>query len=453
MSEYYVMTNWGPMKASNKGSGSVTSLTKGAPADMDTFLEVATKINELESRLNNMGIASKGSWLVKEVSSLPDPSGATINTIYSVKDKGSYATVNTGTEESPKYEWVSIGTSTEETDPVWTKAKDDYYTKKEIDAKNYLTEHQDISGKQDIIKDLEEIRKGAALGKTALQEETYKGTVTSVNNITPDANGNVTIEISSEVTEETVASWGFTKNTGTYTKPENGIPKTDLVEEIQEALKKADSALQSYAESDPLFTASAASKITETDITNWNSKSTFSGSYNDLKDKPTIPSIDGLETSKHAEDTYVKKSEYEAKIKELTTQIEALITRVTALEGGTPVTKALGYYAVAAGSNTTERKASAKALTESDFIELTETYQEINIVDPGMIVVLTASDQVPTVMTWNDAINAWNDNQTYKAGVASVGGSTKVINGLTYNLWYCVTCVSIGNTPTKITIN
>ena len=34
---------------------------------------------------------------------------------------------------------------------------------------NYLTEHQDITGKQDIIEDLHDIRSGAALGVTALQ--------------------------------------------------------------------------------------------------------------------------------------------------------------------------------------------------------------------------------------------------------------------------------------------
>jgi hypothetical protein len=34
---------------------------------------------------------------------------------------------------------------------------------------NYLTEHQDISGKQDVIEDLEDIRANAALAKTALQ--------------------------------------------------------------------------------------------------------------------------------------------------------------------------------------------------------------------------------------------------------------------------------------------
>lgn len=49
--------------------------------------------------------------------------------------------------------------------------------------------------------------------------------------------------------------------------------------------------LQSYlqTESDPVFTASPAHGITSNDITNWNNKSDFSGSYNDLTDKPTIP--------------------------------------------------------------------------------------------------------------------------------------------------------------------
>ncbi len=43
-------------------------------------------------------------------------------------------------------------------------------TEEWVKKQNYLTEHIDISGKQDIIDDLEELRIGAALGKTALQE-------------------------------------------------------------------------------------------------------------------------------------------------------------------------------------------------------------------------------------------------------------------------------------------
>jgi hypothetical protein len=42
-------------------------------------------------------------------------------------------------------------------------------------------------------------------------------------------------------------------------------------------------------ELEPIFTASAASGITSSDITNWNSKTSFSGDYDDLTNKPTIP--------------------------------------------------------------------------------------------------------------------------------------------------------------------
>ena len=54
----------------------------------------------------------------------------------------------------------------------------------------------------------------------------------------------------SEVTESTVSGWGFTKNTGTYSKPNGGIPKTDLASAVQTSLGKADTALQSISSSD-----------------------------------------------------------------------------------------------------------------------------------------------------------------------------------------------------------
>ena len=61
----------------------------------------------------------------------------------------------------------------------------------------FLTQHQDISGKQD---------------KSTLEAD--------------------------------VAAKGFTKNTGTYSKPAGGIPKTDLSDAVQASLGKADTALQ-----------------------------------------------------------------------------------------------------------------------------------------------------------------------------------------------------------------
>ena len=113
-----------------------------------------------------------------------------------------------------------------------------------------LTEHQDITGKQDKI--------------------------TSTNKLDYSLLSN-TPTIPSEVTESTVSGWGFTKNSGTYSKPSTGIPKTDLDSEVQTSLGKADSALQSYTETDPVFSASAAAGIKSTDITNWNGKTNNKG--------------------------------------------------------------------------------------------------------------------------------------------------------------------------------
>ena len=42
-------------------------------------------------------------------------------------------------------------------------------------------------------------------------------------------------------------------------------------------------------ETDPVFSASASASITSQDIANWNNKSDFNGSYNNLTDKPVIP--------------------------------------------------------------------------------------------------------------------------------------------------------------------
>ena len=52
------------------------------------------------------------------------------------------------------------------------------------------------------------------------------------------------------VTEQTVSGWGFTKNTGTYSKPSGGIPKSDLASAVQASLGKADTAVQPSAISD-----------------------------------------------------------------------------------------------------------------------------------------------------------------------------------------------------------
>lgn len=103
--------------------------------------------------------------------------------------------------------------------------------------------------------------------------------------------------IPAEVTETTVSNWGFTKNTGTYSKPTGGIPKTDLATDVQTSLGKADTALQSYTETDPTVPswAKATNKPTYnySEISNTPTLATVatSGSYNDLINKPTILTV------------------------------------------------------------------------------------------------------------------------------------------------------------------
>jgi hypothetical protein len=105
---------------------------------------------------------------------------------------------------------------------------------------NYATVSQ-INEKQDIISDLNDIRSGAALGTTAIQPSSLS-TVATSGSYNDLINKPV---IPTETTESTVSSWGFTKNTGTYSKPSGGIPKTDLNSSVQLSLEKADTALQS----------------------------------------------------------------------------------------------------------------------------------------------------------------------------------------------------------------
>lgn len=91
---------------------------------------------------------------------------------------------------------------------------------------------------------------------------------------------------------------------GTYSKPSTGIPKTDLASAVQTSLDKADTALQSVTKSDiglgnvgnfKAVSTVASQGLTDTEKSNARANigagtSNFSGSYNDLSNKPTIPS-------------------------------------------------------------------------------------------------------------------------------------------------------------------
>lgn len=166
------------------------------------------------------------------------------------------------------------------------------------------------------------------------------------------------------------------------------VAKSDLATAVQTSLGKADTALQSYTETDPTvpawakepnkptysasdvgavpttrtvngkalsgnITLSAADVkalpdtttipttlagltedtthrvVTDTEKAAWNAKSNFSGSYNDLTNKPTIPSIAGL-----ASETYVNNAVANAMILSSTTEGSTKRFRVTVDDTG-----------------------------------------------------------------------------------------------------------------------
>lgn len=179
---------------------------------------------------------------------------------------------------------------------IWTHGS--LYDCGAVDISAYLTADEiaevyatigALNGKQDEITDLETIRSGASKGATAVQPSSLANVATSGSY--NDLSDKPTIP--SAVTESTVSGWGFTKNTGTYSKPSTGIPKTDLASAVQTSLGKADTALQSFTETDPVFSASAAAGIKSSDITNWNNKTSNTGTITGIKMNGTSKGTSG----------------------------------------------------------------------------------------------------------------------------------------------------------------
>ena len=108
-----------------------------------------------------------------------------------------------------------------------------------------------LADKQDTISDLETIRSGAAKGATALQAvpSTYR---------TAAAQDTIDNGLSDRVSaiEGKEAGWN-----GKYSKPTDGIPKTDLAAVVQTSLGKADTALQQHQSLSAYRTASAQDAI------------------------------------------------------------------------------------------------------------------------------------------------------------------------------------------------
>lgn len=94
--------------------------------------------------------------------------------------------------------------------------------------------------------------------------------------------------------------------------------------------------------------------------------------------------------------------------------------------------KVYGYYSFNATS-----KAEIKNLTANDFTKLTKATSEVDCGVAGFPVILTPEEttNAPQYQTYSNMDNGYSDIITTREG-SSTTGTTKIINGKTYKLWY-----------------
>lgn len=203
-----------------------------------------TENNKLDYSLidNTPSIPSKTSELENDSNFITEEDIPTIPTKVSELENDSGYTSNTGTITGIKMNGASKGTSGV------------------VDLGTVITEHQSLSG---YVPTTRKVNGQALSSDVTISVPTITDTysATSSNGMSGKA---VASAISGKAnssdipTESTVSGWGFTKNTGTYSKPSTGIPKTDLASAVQTSLNNADS---SYARS-KIISATCSSEAT-----------------------------------------------------------------------------------------------------------------------------------------------------------------------------------------------
>ena len=208
---------------------------------------------------------------------------------------------------------------------------------------NYLTSHQDITGKQDVITDLADIRSGAALGATALQShQDISGKANkSEMSITPGANaGTAVIKLQNDMQEtvltahQSLADYAKTADVAkTYATQTEVAGKVD---------KDGNKVLSTNDFTNELKTKLESGVLTEhQDITGKADKSAMSivQGTGENADKATITLKEG---------TSATVLTAHQSLEDLTQQIAALQNQLTQLQNSIPSAPDLSAYAQAA---------------------------------------------------------------------------------------------------------
>ena len=204
-----------------------------------------------------------------------------------------------------------------------TSIPSEYVTETELNAKGYLTEHQDISGKADKSELHNHSNKSVLDGITSTKitewnsKSTFNGDYNSLTNkpIIPTLTNDLTNTLKANYdkaythSQEAHAPSNAQKNSD-ITKAEIEAKLTgNITTHTHSQYLTEHQDLSSYAKKSELHNhtnKTVLDGITNTKITEWNNKSNFSGSYNDLTNKPSIPSIDGLATEEFVKSEIAK---------------------------------------------------------------------------------------------------------------------------------------------------
>ena len=160
----------------------------------------------------------------------------------------------------------------------------------DVDVEEYVNSRVDavIGGASGTFDTLGEI-------ETAVNNKVDKvsGKGLSTNDFTNDYKAKVDSALQSYTeTDPTVPAWAKADTKPTYTASEVGaLPNTTVIP----------TTLAGLAED------TTHRVVTDAEKTAWNAKSNFSGSYNDLTDKPTIPSVVGLATEEYVDNAVANK--------------------------------------------------------------------------------------------------------------------------------------------------
>ena len=187
-------------------------------------------------------------------------------------------------------------------------------------------------------------------------------------------------------------------------------------------------------ELDPVFLASPAATITSGNITSWNNKSTFSGNYNDLTNKPTIPTkvSDLVDDSGH----YTKPSGG-IPVSDLNSTARSRLMPTGGSTGQVLSKVSSTNYDVewstpaSGGVTSVNSKTGAVTLTASDVGALADTYTApVSSVNTKTGAVTLSASDVGALSSSTTFVSSFNGNTgavTYTAPVTSVNTQTGAV--------------------------